>query len=231
MNTVMRQEKKFLITIEDAIKHSRYLENFMMQDSHNGTHGYMIRSLYFDTLTDRDYFEKLDGVEVRRKVRLRNYDPRSDFAVLEMKQKHGTQQLKRSLRMNRADAAEMCRGNYSPLLTYSDPFAAECFGFMHMYCYRPKTIVQYNRKAFIAQENKIRVTFDQNITATESCFDIFAENLTMYPVFNPFNVVLEIKYNGFFLSYIREFINRINRSELAVSKYCLGRSVALNYIF
>ena len=36
-----------------------------------GRDGYTIRSLYFDTLHDADYFEKLDGVQLRRKLRLR----------------------------------------------------------------------------------------------------------------------------------------------------------------
>lgn len=46
-----------------------------MEDKHNGAGGYRIRSLYFDTLDDNDYRDKLDGMELRRKIRLRNYDP------------------------------------------------------------------------------------------------------------------------------------------------------------
>lgn len=227
----MRQEKKYLITIEDFIKHSHYFEHFLLQDSHNGTSGYMIRSLYFDTINDRDFYEKENGIELRRKIRLRNYDPQNDFAVLEMKQKQGEYQLKRSLKMKRQDAFEMTKGNYSPLLNYSEPFAIECYGLMNTHCYRPKTVVQYNRKAYIAKENKIRITFDNNIIATESCFDIFSENLCMYPVFDKFNVILEVKYNQFLLSYIRDFINMLDRSELSVSKYCLARNVGLNFVF
>ena len=51
-----------------------------------------------------DYFEKQAGIELRRKVRLRCYDPNSDFAMLELKQKQGAQQMKRSLRVSREDA-------------------------------------------------------------------------------------------------------------------------------
>jgi len=45
----------------------------------------------------------------------------------------------------------------------------------------------------------------------------------MYPVLDKFNVVLEVKFNGFLLDYIRQFINSINKSELSVSKYALAR--------
>lgn len=222
MNKVFREEKKFLISIDEFIKKSHMLSQVMTEDAHNGVHGYIIRSLYFDTVYDSDYFEKLAGVETRRKIRLRIYDPDADFAMLEMKQKQGVNQLKRSLRLSRNDALALTRGDYSPLLSYREPFAAECYAMMTCRCYRPKTIVQYNRKAFIAKENKIRITFDNNITATESSFDLFSSALNMSPVLDPYDVVLEVKFNGFLLDYIRRMINSIDRSELSVSKYVLA---------
>ena len=230
MNKVYREEKKFLIHIEDFLKTSHYLDGLMMQDEHNGTFGYRIRSLYFDSAYDQDYFEKLDGVELRRKIRLRIYDPASDFAMLEMKQKEGPYQLKRSLRITRRDAERLIRGDYTPLLGYEEDFAAECYALMQMKLYRPKTIVEYNRKAFIAKENKIRVTFDNNIVATETSFDLFSPNLNMYPVLDKFAVVLEVKFNGFLLNYIKDMLDTVNKSELSVSKYMLARQASYNYI-
>lgn len=195
----------------------------MIEDPHNGIHGYTIRSLYFDTIYDNDYFEKLDGIETRRKIRLRCYDPKANYAMLEMKQKQGANQLKRSLKISREDAMQLTKGNYLPLLNYTDPFAAECYAMMKCKCYKPKTIVEYNRKAYIAKENKIRVTFDNNIVSTESSFDLFSENLNMNPVLDKYNVVMEVKFNGFLLGYIRQLINSIDKSELSVSKYVLAR--------
>lgn len=223
MNKVFREEKKFLISVAEFIEKSHMLSQLMLEDAHNGTHGYIIRSLYFDTVYDGDYFEKLAGIETRRKIRLRIYDPNADFAMLEMKQKQGANQLKRSLRLSREDAVMLTKGDYTPLLYYKEPFAAECYAMMQCRGYRPKTIVQYHRKAFIAKENKIRVTFDNNITATESSFDLFSPHLNMNPVLDKYDVVLEVKFNGFLLEYIRRMINSINRSELSVSKYVLAR--------
>lgn len=45
----------------------------------------------------------------------------------------------------------------------------------------------------------------------------------MNPVLDPYCVVLEVKYNGFLLDYLRELINSVDRSELSVSKYVLAR--------
>lgn len=226
MNQTLREEKKFLINIEEFSRKSHQLEQVLIQDTHNGTHGYMIRSLYFDTAYDMDFFDKLAGIETRKKIRLRCYDPSNDFAMLEMKQKQGSAQLKRSLRVSRDDARRLINCDYSPLLNYPEKFALECYALMHCQCYRPKTIVQYNRKAFIAKENKIRITFDNNIVSTESCFDLFSPQLNMNPVLDKFDVVLEVKYNGFLLEYMKQMINSIDKSELSVSKYYLARQNA-----
>ena len=109
------------------------------------------------------------------------------------------------------------------LLDYPEPFAAECYAFMQMKCYRPKTIVEYRRKAFVAKENRIRVTFDSEIVSTESSFDLFSRNLVMNPVMDRSMVVLEVKYNGFLLEYIKRMINTVDKAEFSVSKYCLAR--------
>lgn len=231
MNEVLRQEKKFLITAPMMCELSAALAPVMMEDPHNRGMGYPIRSLYFDSLDDRDYQEKEDGVELRRKIRLRCYGPETDFAMLEMKQKQGSMQKKRSLRVSREEALGLARGDYSPLLTHPEPFAAECYGVMNMLCYRPRAVVEYRRRAFIAKENKIRVTFDHSIAATESRFDIFATDLVENAALDPYLAVLEVKYNGFLLGYIKAILRRCDESESSVGKYSLSRAVSKHYTF
>ena len=170
-------------------------------------------------------------MELRRKLRLRLYDPRGDFAMLEMKQKQGMYQKKRSLRLAREDAQRVARGDYTPLAESTDPFAQECYAVLQCHTYRPKTVVEYRRKAFIAKENRIRITLDHQIAASESHLDPFDPALVLNPVLDPWLAVLEVKYNGFLLSYIREIINSCNRSELSVSKYCFARSASMHYYF
>ena len=228
MNEVLRQEKKYAINLADGSLLRRHLGSVMHADDHNGAQGYAIRSLYFDTPDDQDFQDKIDGLELRRKLRLRAYSPQADFAMLEMKQKEGPYQRKRSLRLTREDAMRLCRGDYRPLLGYKDAFAAECYGLMHCRCYRPKAVVEYRRQAYVARENHIRITLDSRITATESGWDLFSGRLPMYSVMDPFQMVLEVKYNGFLLSYIRDLLDLVERSELSVSKYCLARSVSLS---
>lgn len=224
MNEVLRQEKKYAIDVAQGAVLRAKLARVMLADRHNGTRGYTIRSLYFDTPDDQDYHEKVDGIEQRRKIRLRIYDPEQDFAMLEIKQKSGPYQLKRSLRLTREDAVCLAAGDYAPLQRYDEPFAAECYTRMTCRCYRPKTMVEYERTAYIARENHIRVTFDSAIRASESERELFAPHPAFTPVMHPFGMVLEVKYNGFLLSYIKDLLNEVHRPELSVSKYCLARS-------
>ncbi len=231
MRQVLRQEKKYLLNQLEYKQYSNLFERVLPGDEHNSSNGYIVRSLYFDTIDNKDFHEKEMGIEIRRKVRLRVYDPNDNFAMLEIKQKQGDHQLKRSLKVNKKDALELIKGNYDCLLNYNDDFANECYTYMITEGYLPKCVVQYDRKAFVCKDNQTRITFDHNIIATETNFNIFDENLNMYPVFNKFNVVLEVKYNTFLLSYIKDIIANVNKSQISISKYCLARSVSLNYTY
>ncbi len=231
MNEVLRQEKKFLISLDQYYELSNRVKEVLKEDKNNRGEGYTIRSLYFDSIDNRDYLEKENGVELRRKIRLRNYGPGSTFAKLEMKQKQGAMQKKRSLKVSREDAQALISRDYSVLLKYEDPFAAECFWMMNQFCYLPKAVIEYRRKAFIAEENSIRVTFDHHITGTESNMDIFSEKLLQNPLMNTYLAVLEVKFNGFLLGYIKDILKNAGTGELAVSKYCLGRAVSMHYHF
>lgn len=223
MIEVLRNERKFLLNQAELHLLRHRLRQLLHEDVHNGPQGYVVRSLYFDTEYDQDFFDKAYGLEVRKKIRLRTYDPLGNSATLEMKQKQGVQQRKRSLRLSKEDAQRLIAGDYSPLLSYSDPFGAECYALMQSRCYRPRTVIEYRRLAFAAKENNIRITFDHRIEATSAHYDIFDPKLLMTPVLDPSQAVLEVKYNGFLLSYIQDSLNTADKSELSVSKYALAR--------
>lgn len=231
MNEVSRQERKFLITLDQYYRFKADLDKIMIPDEHNQTDGYSIRSLYYDSIDDRDFEEKEEGIELRRKIRLRNYGPDTPFALLEMKQKEGSNQKKRSLRLSKEDASLLCKGIYSPLLTSDEKFGLECYALMNMHCYRPKAIVEYKRQAYIAKENRIRVTFDHHIIGTESNYDVFNTDLQQFPLLDPYLVVMEVKYNGFLLSYIKDMLRQCDRSELSVGKYALSRTLSKHFNF
>ncbi len=231
INEVLRKEKKYLIPLEAYYYLSLKLERIMQTDSHGKGDGYRVRSLYFDSLEDVDWQEKEDGLEVRRKIRLRNYGGNSPYAKLEMKQKQGDSQRKRSLLLPKDEAQALILGDTSVLLCHSEQLALESYYRMNQYCYRPKTIIEYRRKAFFAPENDIRVTFDWQVKGTEASHDIFDDDLLQYTLLDPHLVILEVKFNGFLLSYIKDLLAEVDRSELSASKYCMGRMISKHYQF
>lgn len=225
MLTVLRREEKYVLELPETIYYQNQFEQILMKDSFSENGSYCVRSLYFDTVDDKDFFDKITEQNIRRKIRLRIYDPKDKTAKLELKQKENIYQKKRSLTISREHAKAMIDGDFSVLLQYPDAFAAELFYILSAEGYRPKTIVEYQRRAFMAKENSIRLTFDTEIRATESSFDLFAENLPMQPVFDPTRAIFEVKYDKFMLGYISEIISTINRRNISSSKYCMGRMI------
>ena len=114
--SVVRTEKKYSISPCQRSTLLYRLEPIMQLDQHSGLEGYMVRSLYFDSIYDNDYFDKVSGLEMRKKVRLRIYAPEQQTVKLELKQKQGSAQKKISLSVSRDLAEEMMGGQYSGLV-------------------------------------------------------------------------------------------------------------------
>lgn len=225
MLTVLRREEKYVLYLQEAMQYQGQFSRLLMTDAFSENGSYMVRSLYFDTIDDKDFFDKITEQNNRRKIRLRIYSPQDKTAKLELKQKENIYQKKRTLTITREDAEALIHGDFSVLLHYPETFAGELFFLMSSEGYRPKTIVEYQRRAFMAKENNIRLTFDSDIRATESSFDLFAETLPLQPVFDPAKMIFEVKYDKFMLGYIAEIISTINRRNISSSKYCMGRTV------
>lgn len=227
LQVVLRREEKFLLKKVEAYRYMGRIDAVLMRDPYAKNGSYPVRSLYFDTVDDKDFFEKVDEQEIRHKIRIRIYHPSDTKAKLERKQKQNLYQKKQSLTISREDAQEMAAGNYHVLLKYGSAFADEVYVILAQGVYRPKVIVEYNRLAFMAKENHIRLTFDSDIRATESNLDLFDPKLQLLPVFDPEYVVFESKYDKFMLSYIKELQGEINRTAISASKYCAGRGMSL----
>ena len=222
---VLRTEQKYTLSFLEAELMYARLGALLHADVHNGMNGYTVRSLYFDTPDDSDYQDKADGLELRRKLRLRVYGPGDASAKLELKEKQGEYQRKRSLLLSREDAQALCAGDREVLRRQNSEFAMELYGRICERQYMPKCIVEYQRRAFMAKENNIRLTFDSRICATESSMELFNPFLPLNPVFDVDKVIFEVKYDRFMLGYISDIISTVNRRSVSSSKYCLSRSV------
>lgn len=225
MLDVTRKENKYDIGLIETADMKRRLGIYMESDPHNGETGYLVRSLYFDTLYDADFEQKVDGYDERQKIRLRVYSADAMTAKLEVKEKEDALQRKRSLSIERSEAQQMINGDYRFLLRREEPLAHWLYAFLNARCYRPKCVVEYDRYAYILEHNDTRITFDQNLRASESNYDIFDKDLVLYPVSAPGAVTMEVKYTGFLLSHLKNELNYCDKTRCSNSKYCRARMI------
>lgn len=220
---VLRTEKKYLISAATAGKIKRRLSCFLETDPHcRGQRPYTVNSVYFDAIDDRDFWEKCDGVELRKKIRLRSYGGGGPIK-LEWKRKQGAKQRKQSLLISRQDERALIAGQYDCLRRYDTELAQRFYTMMTEGVYRPKCLIRYERLAYIEPSNDIRITFDSAIRTREGSFDLLREGDAFYPVMDGGHCILEIKYNHFLLDHIQTALTPFDLTETANSKYVRGR--------
>lgn len=225
MLEVNRKELKYRLNAAQVPALRRRLAPFLLTDCHGGPEGYTVRSVYFDTLWDSDFLDKVDGCDCRQKIRLRIYGTGGPIK-LELKQKSGGFQRKRSLTVTAEEARALMAGDWDLLRRRQEPLADTLYQKLLLGCYRPKCIVEYQRLALYAPENDIRVTFDSNLRSSESNLDLFDLSAPLYPVEPPGAVTLEVKYNGFLFSNIKLALGSEIGSPISNSKYCRARSIS-----
>lgn len=227
---VSRHEIKYMINLSDASCLANVLGKALVPDENNGFYGYQIRSLYFDTLVDTDFYQKVDGVESRKKIRLRRYGSDSDNIKLEIKRKQGMDQVKETVIISKEDAKGLINCDYDVLCKYKNSTAQSIYNLMRVNRYRPVVFINYNRKAFLHSMNNIRLTLDSEVASNETNFDFFNNDPVLIPVFDFYNCILEVKYDGFLPKWITEIISNYNLDNQSFSKYCLSRRLFETYM-
>lgn len=221
---MLRSEYKYLLDEAEALKIRSRIEKLLLPDPHAGSDGYIVRSLYFDTPDNEDFETKLAGVPERKKIRLRTYDPDEPWCILEEKRKSGNLGRKTGIRIQRADAALLIRGEFSALLNYADVSeeAVRLYTELMLGCMRPAALIEYRRHAYIYRDFNTRITFDSGICSTEADFDLFRRDPGLFPVLEG-KTVLEVKFDRHLMGFIRDILKPSKLVRLSVSKYCFGR--------
>lgn len=227
---VSRRELKYVISESEYFRLVDIFKAILTEDPNNKDYGYSIRSLYFDSIDNSDYYGKINGEEIRKKIRLRIYDTSDQKVKLEIKRKLNINQIKETTTISRDDAKELINKNYSVLLKYDNDIAKTAYNIMTIGQYQPVVLVEYNRRAYLHQENKIRVTLDSDIRTNETEFDLFSEDVTLIPIFNHYDSLLEVKYDGELFCWISDLLSGKDMVYQSLSKYCSGRKFFENYL-
>lgn len=218
---MVRYELKRFITYEQYLILRTRVRALMKTDPYSRPSGdYIVSNLYFDDIYDSAYNEKLDGVRMRNKYRIRSYNGDDSYIVLECKAKQGDRINKRQQRITVETIARLYEGDITCFDEYDSDLCREVSARMRSCGLTPKVGVIYRREAYTYPICETRVTFDMDLHA--------ASDLRMFggvagvPVFSQQRGIMEIKYNDFIPKHIVSVIQS-DAPKMALSKYCLCR--------
>ena len=222
MQNGCRTEKKYLISLATATILRARLLPLMRVDS-QAVHGaYRIRSLYFDTPDADAFWEKVDGWGERCKYRLRFYNGDTSFIQLEKKSKVNGLGTKFSAPLTKEEAQALVDGDLDWMLDSGRPLVQELYSKMRSQGIMPKTIVDYTREPFIYAPGNVRVTFDYDIRTGLLCTDFLSPDCVTIPAGDA-PILMEVKWDEFLPSVIRDIGQMPGRHSTAFSKYAQCR--------
>lgn len=223
LNDNYRYELKFLLTEKKAEVLKHRLAFVMDKDMHsvNPNGEYYIRSLYFDDIYNTAYFEKIDGIYIREKYRIRCYNCDDSYISLEMKGKKGDLTYKRRALISKEEYLLLVNSGYNKIDVGDREVLKEFIDIIKRRNIRPSVIVDYKRIAYTYPYDDVRITFDENITSGRYNYDLFDKNLCLYDALNKGDVILEVKYNHRLPNFLNDVIKTVPMIRIAVSKFAL----------
>lgn len=217
-----RHEWKHEITYGDLLTLRSRLRAVCQVDPHAENGVYTIRSLYFDTPSDKALREKNDGVSRREKFRIRCYNGDTGFIRLEKKSKFGGLGTKDSAPMTAEEVQKLLDGDLAWMIESPYPLLQELYSKMRWQGLAPKTLVDYTREPFIYGPGNVRVTLDYHIRTGLSCTDFLNPDCPTIPAGDS-PILLEVKWDEYLPSIIRDAVQLPGRRSTAFSKYAVCR--------
>lgn len=219
---IFRHEWKHEIDQSDIIVLRQRLRAVARLDAHAVNGKYEIRSLYFDTPKDKALREKLDGVNIREKFRIRYYNEDTSVIHLEKKSKVGGLGNKVSACLTKEEAQAIVDGDYRWMAEKDDRLIQELYFKMTVQNLRPKTIVDYTREPYVYPPGNVRVTIDSNIRTGLQCTDFLNRECVTIPAGDA-PAILEVKWDEYLPDIIRDAVQLEGRHSGAFSKYAACR--------
>ena len=227
-----RYEFKYILTENLSKRLENEVKNFMKYDSfiHRELENrYFVRSLYFDNKFFSNFYEKVDGMKIRKKYRLRTYGETFDSKVpifLEVKGRYQERSYKNRTIINHKDLdLFLDHSSYFILLKkYPNNKIVRDFVFDSLKKKLiPSVLVDYKRRPYI---NKFglyfRLTFDSNITCGNTK-SLFPNPSSSYKLkCKPGYTILELKFDRSISAWFHKIIQSYNLRRKSVSKFVLG---------
>ncbi|MBE0697440.1 MAG: polyphosphate polymerase domain-containing protein, partial [Anaerolineaceae bacterium] len=212
----------------------------MLPDNHGDVHGaYYLSSLYYDSPNHHCYWEKVNGIPFRRKLRIRRYETTERLnektpVYVEIK-KHIVQVVqKRRVLLPWTSARLLCNERKAPAHDSSeDGVVGEILNMIRQFDLRPTSLIRYSRQALdgIDKDSNLRVTFDRDLTYHTNPTQPFKLGLKqdqtgLLPLFPANLVIIEIKVNERIPGWLAGLVSQHDLEPVSFSKYCRSIEIA-----
>jgi SPX domain protein involved in polyphosphate accumulation len=220
-----RYEVKYLVPVSEVAEILPTIEQRLDRDPYSGATGYGVWSVYYDTRQLRFYWEKIEGLKFRRKLRIRHYGDR--FAVdddtpvyVEIKQRVNRVTQKRRIRLPYRDALRLCNGREPVDCDSAQGFVDEVLDLVARLELRPTSMTGYQRQAYLGRgtELGLRVTLDQRVRGRDRDFHLAVDGENRFIV-SPGKAIIEVKANERVPYWLTDLTAQHNLQVVRISKY------------
>lgn len=222
-----RYEIKYFVDEMKVPELRRELAARMDCDPYSPHGGYPVTSLYYDTPDLRFYWEKIEGLKFRRKLRMRLYGEPAECTdqtpvQIEIKQRVNRVTQKRRIALPYGTALRWLNGREEiECAPGQRAFVNEVTTLIGNLDLRPIVTTGYLREAFVGREADLglRITIDHRVHGRDRDFHFAsgAENRFTIP---PKLAIVELKANERVPYWATDLTARLNMSVIRVSKYC-----------
>ena len=218
-----RNELKYICSEGELIQiHSR-IQMLCDADAHVGPEGiYNIRSIYFDDLQNRYFFENENGTDPREKFRIRTYNASDSRITLECKKKERSMTHKDSCQLSKEQYQKILEGSLSAS-DVNSTLLEKFYLIQEQRHLQPKVIVAYERTPFVYTFGNVRITFDRNIGSSTDISAFFDPYLPVRPILPLGKNILEVKYDELLPNFLYDAMSLGSLRQTTFSKYYLCR--------
>lgn len=216
-----RHELKYEINYAEYLSLRSKLRAIMPQDRNVRADGtYQIRSIYFDNFEDKALREKIDGINMREKFRIRYYNDDLSYISLEKKVKTNHLGQKYSARLTQEEYKKILNGDVNWMFSHENFLIRELYAKWNYQLMRPRVVVSYVREPYIFRAGNVRICFDFDIRSSlfRKVFD--GDDITDISAMEETGqIILEVKYDAYLPEVIACLVQTEDSRVQAFSKY------------
>lgn len=227
-----RFELKYLISENTAQRLRDFVRCYLAMDEYSvgrPNYSYPVHSLYLDSDSLEIYWRTVNGDKNRYKLRLRYYSDNPDTPVffeikrrmkdVILKQRGGVRQSAVPLILN----GQLPEEKYMVTKDAGSLVAVQRFQALMMELNaKPKSHIFYQREAYVADNDEVRVTMDRDVYSEPNLSPTIKVKMTKPVLGYAGFVILELKFTNRFPNWFRELVRVADTMQCGAAKYVSG---------